>query len=572
MIQVSNEFKKAIKEPERRIKGYVEMLYDLPSVTVTATAAMSSWYTDISEICNGNRVVNLYGSEDYLPLDGSLLVMGDENINSGYITKRRYENLSNPRITLTFEETTIKGITMYFRTNIPTDLTINYSDGTTKTIQDNHNERIQVIFDVPKALTSVEININNVEHPERALYINEIDLGITDVYKDQNLIEFTVDEEVNKLVEEVPTNETNIILNNMSNLFNPLNPSGIVPYLSENTIIKPYIGVLTDGRGIEYVKMGEFYFDSYTNNSDATTTLVGKNIIKNLEKEVLKDDNKSIFFKTAMTQTDFTNFMGNYDYIINNINWTHGVPSVAVKSDKLLDFLKDMTFGQWNIMYADRDNKLNFSAINNTIKDNITKSELINDAEYKQIEKINTVRLYVDRTGSSKQVTNREVLKQNVNLTKADEIFLIQSVSPQLALATLSYSGGTSATIISQGIYMAFVEVTGDVGDTVTLTFSSDKDYDPYRDTQTKSLNITPEVVLEFDSFMNYNPLQYLTNSNILAITPSYEMRFDYNGDPSLEAGDYINVETPYGYKKLFIQKNRFKFDGGLEGSVEGVE
>ena len=39
MIQVSNEFKKAIKEPERKIKGYVEVLYDLPNVTVTPSVA-----------------------------------------------------------------------------------------------------------------------------------------------------------------------------------------------------------------------------------------------------------------------------------------------------------------------------------------------------------------------------------------------------------------------------------------------------------------------------------------------------------------------------------------------------
>ena len=63
-----------------------------------------------------------------------------------------------------------------------------------------------------------------------------------------------------------------------------------------------------------------------------------------------------------------------------------------------------------------------------------------------------------------------------------------------------------------------------------------------------------------------------ISQINTLDYTPSYEISFEYNGDPSLEAGDYINVETPYGYKKLFIQKNRIKFDGGLEGSIEGVE
>ena len=76
------------------------------------------------------------------------------------------------------------------------------------------------------------------------------------------------------------------------------------------------------------------------------------------------------------------------------------------------------------------------------------------------------------------------------------------------------------------------------------------------------------EVVINFQSKI----VKDINSINTLNYTPSYEMKFDYNGDPSLEAGDYINVETPYGYKPLFIQKNRFKFDGGLEGYIEGVE
>ena len=80
--------------------------------------------------------------------------------------------------------------------------------------------------------------------------------------------------------------------------------------------------------------------------------------------------------------------------------------------------------------------------------------------------------------------------------------------------------------------------------------------------------------VLEFDSDIYYMVSDNTVTSKlpILENAPSYEINFEYNGDPSLEAGDYIEVETPYGNKPVFIQKNRFTFNGGLSGSIEGVE
>ena len=569
MIQVSNEFKKAIKQPERRIKGYVEVLYDLPSLEITATTNITSTYTNTSEISNGVRVENLYGSLDYLPLDGSYLTMDTTNTNIGFISDELFENLTTPTITLSFESTSIKGITIYFRQNIPTDLTLNYSDSTTTNIQDNDKETIQVIFDNPKTLTSVSIVINDMQYQDRKIYLTEVDLGITQVYKDQDLIDFTIDEEVNKLVEETPINETNITLNNMSNLFNPLNPTGIVPYLSENTLIKPYIGVLTENLGVEYVKMGEFYFDSYTNNSDATTTLVGKNIMNRLMGELLNDDNEMEFlFQLGVNKNEFLQYMENYNYNIGDIDWVREIAPSIIKSDKLLDLLKDSAFIQNGLLYFDRNKSLNIKSINTEAKDIITKTELINDAEYKKIDKINTINYNYSVPKVVNTVDSRKVLESTVNLKTSPQIFLIKSDSP-LSNISISQSGGTSASIIDFSSYLIFVKVTGTVGSDVILTFNSNAELNIENYTETIKSNETENPsILEFNS-----PLIYLLGTiNKFNIIPSYEMKFEYNGDPSLEAGDYINVETPYGYKPLFIQKNSFKFDGGLEGSIEGVE
>lgn len=571
MIQVSNAFKKAIKKQERQIKGYVEVLYNLPNIETTITTNINSTYTSTNEIQNGTRVENIYGSLDYLPLNGVYLTMDNNvNTNAGFISDDLFENLTNPYITLNFSQTTLNGITMYFRENIPTEFTITFSDSTTTTITNNNKEAIQIIFDNSKILTSVSIAINDMEYSDRKIYLMEIDLGVTQVYKDQDLIEFTIDEEVDKLVEEVPVNETNITLNNMSDLFNPLNPSGIVPYLSENTLIKPYIGVLTDTLGVEYVKMGEFYFDSYTNNSDSTTTLVGKNIIKQIETEILKADNNYDLFKSTMSKSDFQTFMANYNYEFNNLDYSTINNIENINNKYLINLLKDISFFNTTLFYADRDNKLNLKYIDTISKDNLSKSELINDANYKKIDKINTL-VYTSPAQHSMNVTgSRLIYERQIKLEKSPQIVLCESVIPNMIDSVTHVYGADSVDVISQGYYFTFAKITGTVGNTMTIKMASSYEMVETIGTETKTTKSSneKEIVLNFNSKLVKN----ISNINTLNYTSNYEMNFEYNGDPSLEAGDYISVETPYGYKPLFIQKNFFKFDGGLEGRIEGVE
>lgn len=570
MIQVSNEFKKAIKKQERQIKGYVEILYDLSNITVTPTTNITSTYTPLAEICNGIRVENLYGSLDYLPLDGSYLTMGTTNTNIGFISNELFENLTNPNITMSFTSTSIKGITMYFRENIPTNLTLTYSDSTSDTITNNDKDIVQVIFDEEKTISSVNIAINDMTYSDRKIYLMEIDLGITQVYKNQDLIEFTIDEEVNKLVEEVPVNETNVILNNMSDLFNPLNPQGIVPYLNENTLIKPYIGVLTDTLGVEYVKMGEFYFDSYTNNSDSTTTLVGKNIIKQIQSEILKADNEYHLFKSSMSKTDFQTFMQNYRYTFNSLDYSTLMAIFNINKKYLIDFLQEISFFNTTLFYADRNSNLNLKSINVTTQDNLTKTELIDDVNFKKIDKINTLVYTSPAQHSMNSTGSRIVYDRTITLETSPQYLLCESNSANMMDSIVHADGSDSVSVISQGYYFTFIKLTGTVGSTINIKMASPYDIVETIGIQTKSIKQAneKEVVLNFESKMKKN----INNINTLSYTPSYEINFEYNGDPSLEAGDYINVETPYGYKSLFIQKNRFKFDGGLEGSIEGVE
>ena len=73
MIQVSNAFKTAIKSPERKIKGYVEILYDLSNITVTPTTSQQT-------------ITASGGVDGYSPITVSAVTSSiDNNISAGNI-------------------------------------------------------------------------------------------------------------------------------------------------------------------------------------------------------------------------------------------------------------------------------------------------------------------------------------------------------------------------------------------------------------------------------------------------------------------------------------------------------
>lgn len=599
MIAVSNEFKQAIKSDERRIKGYVEVIYDVETPTITTSSNMTSSYTELSDIKQGGRVKQNYGTIDYLPLDGSYLTMDvSGNTNSGFISDELSGANTGRTITLSFASTTLDGITIYYKNNLPEGTYLTFSDGTTGYIEapeDTGNEIYmqQYIFSSSKTLTSITIEYNYWRYETRKVKIPRIDLGLSAVYKDQDLIEFTVDEEVNKLVEEVPTNETNVTINNMYDLFNPLNPQGVVKYLTEGSKIIPYIGVLTETQGVEYVKMGEFYFDSYTNNSDKTTTLVGKNIIKQIEGSNIVNGLISTQTNNYFLDRPSDTYNNTFKGLIENsgfpitIQISSIIPSyiIHLESTSMPDFIKLWCLLQNCLFLSNRNNNLIVKNINTNNVENLSKNELLNDVQYKYIDRINTLKKIKvrkesnDTYGGESQTTYKMFDNYQMQLIESPQIFVIEKPNSHfMSNFVNTFSNGTGQ-ILWDNQNFVIVRITGTIGNTATLTSSWTSYYSSRSSTAitldegtftTKRAN-EKENMIEIKDQIGFGS-RADNYKNLLNYAPSYEISFEYNGDPSLEAGDYIEVETPYGYKSIFIQKNIFKFNGGLSGSIEGVE
>lgn len=584
MIAVSQEFKDAIKSREREIKGYVELINNAVDVTMTATTTYSQTYSSVSNIVDGEPVKLNYGTLDNLPLDGTQLVMDNiQNEKAPFMISPIAG--ANKEITISLNRTQVNAITIVPQTIklfwgepeyklFSAHIIVN--DGNTEVYNQAigyTNEEININFDSSKYITEIIITVGPSYEAEQnnTTYfakINQVVLGDTRILKDNNLIDFTIDEEINKLVEETPTNETAITIPRPSE--NSYLSSMFLQNMNEKAKIIPYIGVVTTN-GTEYVKMGEFYFDSVLQNKDKTTTIYGKSIMKQLETELLKDDNETNIFSSALLEQTFIDLMSNYDYEFEHLDYSFLLAPFNIKSEYLIDLLREINFLNSTLFYISRNNKLVMRNIDTTIKDVLTKKELIEDVIPKNISKINTLiykkPIYTTKYG----VDTHEVYKETIVLEKNTQYVLCKTSTPLFLGATATQTGGTDISIITQGYYLCFVVITGTIGDEVTITLTSNYGYEEAETISKKStkMNNEKEAILEYDAEL----IKKIENINTLNYTPSYGLEFEYNGDPSLEAGDYINVQLEDGtYKPIFIEKNHFKFDGGLEGKIEGVE
>lgn len=585
MIAVSDKFKTAIKNDSRDVKGYVEILYSNNNVKEKATFTTNIEAfnkSKIGELFDGDRTGTDYASfeDGFFRLDGSLSILNDnDNTGIGFVSNEIYSNLTNKDFTITTtSDEKVEGMTLYFNDNIPTDLTILINNKDTYNIK-NNKKFVQIKFNEKTAIKTAKITINSVIRNDWRIRLQEVDFGLTGLYQENELIDFTIIEQVSKLAEEMPINELNVSLNNYEKQFDPINPQGITAYLNSSTIFRPFIGVQVDD-GIEYVNMGEYYLYNWDNKSDNTTTFTCRNILQRVSEEQLKDGYGK-FFKISMTKNmflDFVNSNYNYDFLLNTGKDNCG-STFMVDYNLLKDFLLDYALRTMSIIYADRNNNICIETIDNNIKETLHKEDLIENASFKIVDKINTVEIIKPKCVSGKTEYGEDdvyvnVVDETFTLTKQNEVFTIRNSGGNIfGLENVTHTGGSDAQVLSTGLYMAFVQITGNIGEQVSIKGEA-IDTMP---SNTKSSDIYTNRTDENEHrFVFDSPLNMAYNTDdlgqyILNQATKYEVQANYIGLPYITAGDTINIETEYGYKTIFVEKSELKFDGGLTGNITGV-
>ena len=609
MISVSDGFKKAIKENDRRIYGYVDVKYQNKSFDKVETQIptrldiLSNNWLSVNK-----KIVQKYATleNNYTLLDGSFMVWNENSlVENGYVTQDIFEDINNNTIIITNNSTTTpsKGVSIYFKENLPFNfnVTINFRDGNSiiDEVRNNQTYNYQYIFTDEKVINNVEIQILNVEFPKNRLRIASVDFNIGDVYEGEELLSFDVTEELDLMIENLPINTCTINLNNYPNShgeskFDVINPNSIVNYLDNNTMIEPYIGVLTEDNGVEYVPMGIFYLSNWDSNPEGNVTMNGKSVLSKIEAMTIPA--KGGFF--AITAPDDLS-----DYLTNNtpynfsiLNGYYAFNNNELIISNLMEYIKLLLVFNNIIVwdendyvirkfYVDRYNTIGTKNINENSVDKISQKELLQDVNYNTrstIHQLNITYKSISQMGATQTET---IINDTHTLLNAEE-YIWYKVSDNKRIwdnnPVFNYSvvsGSASASLVDKNYYFMVVKVTGTIGSTIQITYTN-RTQNEDKVIKKSVTQISPtgdNLDIDISSF-GYAYPEYLSliQKYYMKMDKPYKVTSSTIGDPSLEIGDVVSIQTRYknvnnGYRNFIITKQHFKFDGGLTCELEGV-
>lgn len=596
-------------QDEREIKGYVEIEYSDIDNILPVDAGLS--YPTEANICVGElftyrdddkKFRTNYASleEDYFLLDGSFVLpyMPENesqyhNKNVGYITDEPVAQLPDDvPISISSISKEMYGMTIYFKDNIPATINFTFTNSDSETltynITDNTEDIVSVKFDEKETITAISLTFSDFEYQNRRFRIAWIDYGLTDILKDETLINFKIIENIGDLNLEFPSNQLTIQIYDENDMFDINNPKGYADFLNEGLTVKakPYIGIQTKLEGIKYDNdLATFYLQNWSNNKNEITLncvdyLEKMKQIRNVNRvgEQVLDENACDYLDvafsniTGITIDTFQNFKNNQNYLND---W-------YVDTITSLEYLKQLMIWLWGYIYTENNKLVIDKRENTTLYDNTLSldSNLLDEPKYTVREKIKSISItqyngYYINDEKTWQAADVIYLSNSERASQGNEIVELPEY----------HELHVEASNISADIGINKVFNTSDYAPSVTTPATNITFYDLGTCTfktanYIKEFNsIGKEIVIDNKFFAlasasGVNTLDTICESicnKINAENKKYDIAVNYTGDPSIKPNMIVPIETQYGNKQVKVLKHTLTFNGGLTGTIEGV-
>ena len=519
-----------------------------------------------------------------------------------------------------------KNLTLYFMQGYPTTLNLaiyykeNYDSENintyTKIVTDINNEVVHVdCSDIPGLYTTkIVLSITGWSNQNHRVRLEKVDVGYTDIYEN-DLISFKVLEEVSKFNESFPDYSCEVSINNYDRKFDFINDKGLFPKLNKYVTAQPYIGI--KGNTLEYVPIGYFNFSDLSNSSDLTTTIKFDGL-KTIGKTI-----SSVKYAYPI-QGNISDLIG-YNYLMQN-EIAEESPKIKIgydfyttynyeKSKTSDEALLNLSFASCSLCLQSRYAPITGSRIGiaylTTLPTNVSDTITLNEqTEYPTItkkSKINqaksTINTAFNLSSEYKEVYSQTIQKTSIGIWSNGETehtiynydFDFETNSP-IDFETMQIY--VDDQLINSKTPYFTVSVNGNyyihgIGITSTGEDSSGN-FDESKLKEEINVRITAKsydsqdtsITIDKDnnSFTNQETVGMEFNNNYLRTTENqqhvanyiFDNDYPYHaslqtiGDPSLLPGDLVDFETPFGFKRMMIEKQTITYNGGLSASIEG--
>lgn len=286
MIDVSKEWKethKALLLPETFIKLSYNVTEPGLSNDATATGSNEEHFSETAEITNGlTKAPEHYVSleKNAWGLGGDIFCADGNPHDPGYTTSTLSDAVTEyaeaPAITISFSKVhkeLIPGITLTWSTAMnewATKFRVSAYNGASLVAEKEVNENASVVSQIWVDLQNynkIVIEVLEWSHPCRRCRVEEVFLGIVEVYTKSNLLGYDHTDSVDILSATLPKNEITFRLENSTGRWNPNNPTGAERYLLEQQKVDVLYGMTIDG-SIEWMKAGTFWLTEWNTPSN----------------------------------------------------------------------------------------------------------------------------------------------------------------------------------------------------------------------------------------------------------------------------------------------------------------
>lgn len=332
MQRVSKEYRESMASPLRE-RGYMVVTLGLinqeaqANATIDNTSNDFTYYSDFKSIFHETfgRKKCATLERNFLKVDGSMIfpVIDDPwwginpPLEEGLISR---ELISDRKFELSIRFNTspleIKGLTISFGDNYPTNFDIEGADGQSIQVR-NNDKKIWTTETILHNVTNIKLSFYRMKELNNRLRIEYIKFGLGLVYTNDDILGSSLDTYVSPISEDVPQTDFYVKLKNENNTFNIDNPDSPINYLETMQELDVMYGYeLPESKRIEWVRGGRLYCSKWESGENEIT-IYAQDIFRNMDKEYIKGE-MELYGKTFYAlATDIFNDMGIRDYYID---------------------------------------------------------------------------------------------------------------------------------------------------------------------------------------------------------------------------------------------------------------
>ena len=263
MIHTSSAYKRIMAQKLRN-RGYVSIslgvINSLAQEGATVTSDVASWSTgDIFKTKHTAKVEYAFLEEKSIPCDGSMLFMPevDQYLDNGVCAP----NVGDSIVVTLNRNHTVKGITIDFGTNYPTEFTIR-AGGVDHVVTNNkpvYQNTTLVLYNI----SSIEIKDATMLYPNQRLRIKSMLMGVGLYFDDAVVQSVTCEGYVSPISENVSYQNNTINIYDTQHQFDVDNPESFMQFLEPLQLVEISIGVDLGNNEKEWVKMCTAYLQSW---------------------------------------------------------------------------------------------------------------------------------------------------------------------------------------------------------------------------------------------------------------------------------------------------------------------